>query len=90
MKAFQIKLGFRSLIYRKKQYISLFLICLFGTGISLFSLFYFRVLLLEQGLLLPIRCVHQVVYELLLVRLCLINPMLDSGENVVIQHIITD
>ena len=42
MKAFQIKLGFRSLIYRKKQYISLFLICLFGTGISLFSLFLSR------------------------------------------------
>ena len=35
-------LGFRSLIYRKKQYISLFLICLFGTAISLFSLFMSR------------------------------------------------
>ena len=35
-------LGFRSLIYRKKQYISLFLICFFGTAISLFSLFMSR------------------------------------------------
>ena len=43
-----------------------------------------------QGLLLPIRCVHQAVYEQLLIRLRLINPMLDSGENVVIQHIIAD
>ena len=38
----QLILGFRSLLYRKKQYISLFLICLFGTGISLFSLFMSR------------------------------------------------
>ncbi|WP_027727496.1 ABC transporter permease [Treponema sp. C6A8] len=36
---YQLILGFRSLFYRKKQYISLFLICFFGTGISLFSLF---------------------------------------------------
>lgn len=39
---YQIKLGARSLVYRKKQYISLFLICLFGTGISLASLFLSR------------------------------------------------
>lgn len=38
----QTTLGFRSLIYRKKQYVSLFLICLFGTAISLFSLFLSR------------------------------------------------
>lgn len=36
---YQLILGIRSLFYRKKQYISLFLICFFGTGISLFSLF---------------------------------------------------
>ena len=39
---YQIKLGFRSLLYRKKQYISLFLICMFGVGISLFCLFLSR------------------------------------------------
>lgn len=44
---YQLLLGFRSLIYRKKQYISLFLICLFGTGISLFCLFMSRGMLLS-------------------------------------------
>ncbi len=39
---YQIKLGFRSLLYRKKQYISLFLICMFGVGVSLFCLFLSR------------------------------------------------
>lgn len=36
---YKVLLGIRSLIYRKKQYMSLFLISLFGVGISLFSLF---------------------------------------------------
>lgn len=35
----QLVLAFRSFLYRKKQYASLFFICLFGTSISLFSLF---------------------------------------------------
>ena len=39
---YQIKLGFRSLLYRKKQYISLFLICMFGVGVSLLCLFLSR------------------------------------------------
>lgn len=32
-------LAFRSLLFRKKQYASLFFICLFGTAVSLFSIF---------------------------------------------------
>ncbi len=32
-------MGLRSLIYRRKQYSSLFLVCLFGVGVSLFCLF---------------------------------------------------
>ena len=35
----EIKMGLRSLIYRRKQYLSLFLVCLFGTGVSLFCLY---------------------------------------------------
>ena len=35
----EIKIGLRSLIYRHKQYISLFLVSFFGVGISLFSLY---------------------------------------------------
>lgn len=35
----EIKMGLRSLIYRKKQYISLFMVCFFGIGVSLFALF---------------------------------------------------
>lgn len=34
-----LKMGLRSLLYRKKQYISLFLVCAVGVGISLFCLF---------------------------------------------------
>ncbi|MBB5218399.1 hypothetical protein DYE49_05340 [Treponema rectale] len=34
-----LKLSLRSFLYRKKQYLSLFLVCLFGCGISLFFLF---------------------------------------------------
>lgn len=34
-----LKMGLRSLLYRKKQYISLFLVCMVGVGISLFCLF---------------------------------------------------
>lgn len=34
-----LKMGLRSLLYRKKQYISLFLVCTVGVGISLFCLF---------------------------------------------------
>lgn len=34
-----LKMGLRSLVYRRKQYISLFLVCMFGVGISLFCLF---------------------------------------------------
>ena len=44
---YQLLLGFRSLIYRKKQYVSLFLICFFGTGISLFCLFMSRGMILS-------------------------------------------
>ena len=32
-------LGLRSLLFRKRQYISLFLVCVVGTGISMFSVF---------------------------------------------------
>lgn len=35
----EIKMGLRSLLYRRKQYLSLFLVCLFGTGVSLFCLY---------------------------------------------------
>ena len=34
-----LKLGLRSLLYRKKQYTALFLVCMVGVGISLFCLF---------------------------------------------------
>lgn len=34
-----LKMGLRSIIYRKKQYVSIFLVCLFGIGISVFSIF---------------------------------------------------
>lgn len=34
-----LKMGLRSIIYRKKQYASIFLVCLFGIGISIFSIF---------------------------------------------------
>ncbi|MCR5605749.1 MAG: FtsX-like permease family protein [Treponema sp.] len=36
---YQFVLAFRSLFYRSKQYISLFLVCAIGIGISLFSIF---------------------------------------------------
>lgn len=39
---YQIILAFRSLMYRKRQYLSLFLICLFGTSVSIFCLFLSR------------------------------------------------
>ena len=35
----ELKMGFRSLVYRRKQYISLFLVCFFGVGVSLFCLY---------------------------------------------------
>lgn len=35
----EFKMGFRSLIYRRKQYTSLFCACLFGVGVSLFCLY---------------------------------------------------
>lgn len=53
---YRIKLGARSLLYRKKQYISLFLICLFGTGISLFCLF------MSKGMLLSLSQKAEVYY----------------------------
>ncbi|MCR4938696.1 MAG: FtsX-like permease family protein [Treponemataceae bacterium] len=34
-----LKMSMRSIIYRKKQYVSLFLVCLFGIGVSIFSIF---------------------------------------------------
>ena len=34
-----VKMGLRSIIYRKKQYVSIFLVCLFGIGISIFAIF---------------------------------------------------
>ena len=36
---YMLILGLRSLLYRKNQYTSLFLVCLLGTGISLFCIF---------------------------------------------------
>jgi ABC-type lipoprotein release transport system permease subunit len=35
----ELKMGLRSLVYRRKQYLSLFLVCLFGVGVSLFCLY---------------------------------------------------
>ncbi len=35
----ELKMGLRSLVYRRKQYISLFLVCFFGVGVSLFCLY---------------------------------------------------
>lgn len=35
----ELKMGLRSLFYRHKQYLSLFLVCLFGVGVSLFCLY---------------------------------------------------
>ncbi len=35
----ELKIGLRSLIYRHKQYVSLFLVCFFGVGVSLFCLY---------------------------------------------------
>ena len=35
----ELKMGLRSLVYRHKQYLSLFLVCLFGVGVSLFCLY---------------------------------------------------
>ena len=35
----EFKMGLRSLIYRRKQYTSLFFVCLFGVGVSLFCLY---------------------------------------------------
>ena len=35
---YQAKLALRSLIYRKKQYVSLFLVCMFGVAVSLSSI----------------------------------------------------
>lgn len=40
-----LKMGFRSVLYRKKQYLSLFLVCVVGAGLSLFCVF------LVQGML---------------------------------------
>lgn len=34
----ELKMGLRSIIYRRKQYFSLFLVCFFGVGVSLFCL----------------------------------------------------
>ena len=34
-----LKMGFRSVLYRKKQYLSLFGVCIVGVGFSLFILF---------------------------------------------------
>ena len=34
-----LKMSLRSIVYRRKQYISMFLVCLFGVGISIFSIF---------------------------------------------------
>lgn len=39
---YPIKIAARSLLYRKKQYVSLFLVCMVGVGVSLFSLFLVR------------------------------------------------
>ena len=35
----EFKMGIRSILYRHKQYLSLFLVCMFGIGVSLFCLF---------------------------------------------------
>lgn len=34
-----MKMSLRSIVYRRKQYVSIFLVCLFGIGISIFSIF---------------------------------------------------
>lgn len=34
-----LKMGLRSILFRKKQYVSIFLVCLFGVGISIFAIF---------------------------------------------------
>ena len=34
-----LKMSLRSVVYRRKQYISIFLVCLFGIGISIFAVF---------------------------------------------------
>ena len=34
-----LKMSLRSIFYRRKQYVSIFLVCLFGIGISIFSIF---------------------------------------------------
>lgn len=34
-----LKMSLRSIVYRRKQYVSMFLVCLFGVGISIFSIF---------------------------------------------------
>ena len=38
----ELKMGLRSILYRHKQYLSLFLVCMFGVGVSLFCLFSVR------------------------------------------------
>ena len=53
---YQLILGIRSLLYRKKQYISLFLICFFGTGISLFCLF------MSKGMILSLSEKAEIYY----------------------------
>lgn len=35
----ELKISLRSLNFRRKQYVSLFLVCVFGVGVSIFSLF---------------------------------------------------
>lgn len=43
----ELKISFRSLLFRWKQYVSLFFVCIFGIGISLFSLFLMKGMLLS-------------------------------------------
>ncbi|MBO5136970.1 MAG: FtsX-like permease family protein [Spirochaetaceae bacterium] len=50
------KMGLRSLLYRKRQYISLFLVCLFGVGVSLFCVY------LIQGMLFALETKAKIYY----------------------------
>jgi len=42
MNLYSVTIGFRSLFWRKRQYVSLFAVCIVGTAISLFSMFLIR------------------------------------------------
>lgn len=51
-----LKIAFRSLLFRKRQYVSLFLVCVFGVAISLFSIF------LINGMLISLSSKAKIYY----------------------------